>query len=794
MSFLLKLLSPILKWYTYKEMPKSLTDYEENFQLEGLKGSVEIIRDEWAVPHIYATNETDLFFAQGFVHAQDRLWQMDLTRRIVSGRLSEIFGDITVENDVILRTLGFKRSAKEDLKKFNNTEVLSHVEAYAKGVNTFIQQCKELPVEFKLLKCKPEEWKAEDSLAIARFLALQMSFGWIHQIERQLMVDKYGLEKAKTLFNNYPKENPVSFPYKMERNIFEEGNLAPLNNMFLRPIGGSNNWSVAANKMEDTNSAVLCNDPHLVLNNPNIWFENHLICPTYETTGVSTAGVPFVLIGHNRKIAWGATLSFVDMQDIYLEKFTGESCSQYEFGEEIKKSTQVKEEIKIKGKKSKTLPIVYTHHGVIISDALGIKNHKFALATPALKDNDMVLGFYNLNKAENWDDFVKACDKIQAPSLSLAYADTDDNIGYFCTGKVPIRNKTPYGLPLLGYTANQEWQGFVPLQHMPHALNPEKGYVYTCNHKLVEDDYIYNMGDLWMSGARAKRLDNLFKAKKSYTIEDFKAWQNDLYSTASEKWRVLAQNILPQLENHTNVKVKAAAQVLANWDGYVLAKSCGACIYHVLLQELIDLIIVDNNTRDFLKGKAQKGSEVFQFTEFWSHDAETIYRILHDSDGPWQIKDSSAVFIQALEKSTLWLEQKLGTDVNNWEWGKIHQLTYAHIMGAQAPFDKIFNHGPFPIGGDKDTLNQMSFLGAKAYGENICAASYRQIINMGNFDQSYCIAPLGQASNMLSEHHHDQMQPWLKGEYKTMLWSKSAVIAHKKYRATLSPKENAAQS
>ena len=793
MSFLLKLLSPVLKWYTHKQMLKDLPNYEANFQLDGLQGNIDIIRDEWAVPHIYASNESDLFFAQGFVHAQDRLWQMDLTKRIVSGRLSEIFGKLTVETDIVLRTLGFQRLAIQDHTKLAQEKALKHIEAYAAGVNAYIAQCKELPVEFKLLKCKPETWKVEDSLAIARFLALQMSFGWLHQIERFLLVERYGLEKAKTLFNEYANENPIAFPYKFEKNTIENGNLKAFDNLFLRPIGGSNNWAIAANKMQDTQSAMLCNDPHLVLNNPNIWFENHLIAPDYEATGVSTAGVPFVLIGHNRKIAWGATLSFIDMQDIYIEKFTGASRGQYEFGESIKKSTQITEEIKIKGKASQKIPITYTHHGVIIYDALGIKGHDLALATPALKDNDMVLGFYQLNKAEGWNDFVNACDKIQAPSLSLAYADTDDNIGYFCTGKIPIRNKTPYSLPLLGYTATQEWQGFIPLQQMPHAFNPEKGYLYTCNHKLVDDNYPYDLGDLWMNGYRANRLESLFKAKKSYTIEDLKAWQNDLFSTAAAQWINLVKGVLPLIKEKSSAKVYEAASILAQWDSYVLAESNAACIYHVLLQELIDLIIVNTDTANALKGKPQKASDIFQFTEFWSHDTNTIYRILNDANGPWQIKDAQATLIQGLENACAYLEKTLGANIQDWQWGKIHQLTYGHILGAQPPFDEIFNFGPMTIGGDKDTLNQLSFLGGKAYGGAICGASFRQITNMGNFDQSYCISPLGQAGNITSPHHHDQMQAWLNGEYKPSLWSKQAILKHKKYRATLSPKENAAQ-
>ena len=790
MSFLLKLLRPVLRWYSHRESVKSLADYNQNYVLQGLASKVEIIRDKWAVPHIYAKSESDLFYAQGFAHAQDRLWQMDLWRRIANGRLSELFGKKTLEADRVLRTLGFRRQGLLDIQQHKGQDVAAHAERYAQGVNDFISQCKNLPVEFKLLRTKPETWTAADSMAIGRFLAFQMSFGWLHQMERMQWVQAFGEEKASELFIEYPEENPFALPYGIETYRWEEGKLAAFDGLFLKPIGGSNNWAVAAHKMSDTQSAVLCNDPHLALSSPNIWIENHLICPDYECTGVSVPGVPFVLIGHNRKIAWGATLSFIDMQDLFIERFTSNECRQYEFGNEIRRATQLQETIKVKGQRQPHIEnITYTHHGVIISDVLGQDKVKISIASPALKENEMVLGFYLLNKANDWNEFATAGSKIQAPSLSLAYADTSDNIGYYCTGKVPIRKTNKNGLPVPGFDAQHEWTGFIPATEMPHSFNPERGYIYTCNHKLVDDKYPYELGDLWMNGYRANRLGQLFQQQKQYTLTDFRAWQNDLVSTAAPQWVELYKNLLPHTQNLSN-NIQTACALVANWDGIVSADSAAACIYHVVLQTLIDQLISEAASKDVADNFRGRGANpgLFKHSEFWSHDAGAIYRILTREKSAWRKDSSHTTLLRALTSACEWLQQELGQSPKDWHWGKVHTITFEHALGAQAPFDEWFNIKHIAIGGDKDTLNQQSFMPSHHYGGVMCGASFRQIINMGNFADSYSISPLGQSGNIKSPHHHDQLGDWVKGEYKPMLWTREQIQEYAAYRAFFSPR------
>lgn len=796
MSFILKLLRPILRWYSYRQSDKSLSDYNQSFAFAGLSQRVEVVRDKWAVPHIYAQTEADLFAAQGFVHGQDRMFQMDLWRRIASGCLSEVFGKKTLEADKVLRTLGFRRAAQRDWQRLQTTELAPLVQAYSDGVNAYIAAHKgKMGVEFKLLGFQPKEWTPVDSLAIGRFLAMQMSYGWLHQIERMQWTQWLGEQRASELFIQYPKDNPISFPRNETYERLADGSLRAFTGAFLRPIGGSNNWAVAADKMADTRSASLCNDPHLVLNNPNIWIENHLIAPSYECTGVSVAGVPLVLIGHNRRIAWGATLSFVDMQDVYIERLIGKEAKQYECGNEIRLTQQVQEEIRVKGARQPHLHnVLYTHHGVVISDIIGAKSSEqgtaLSLASPALaEDNDMMMGFYLLNKADNWNSFLKACACIHAPSLNLAYADTEDNIGYFCTGKVPIRNTPKNGLPLIGYDGKHERTGFVPFEAMPHAFNPPCGYVYTCNNRLVGDDYPYDLGHLWMNGYRAKRLQQLLTEQKQYTLADFERWQNDVYSTAAPAWIRLFADLLPALPDNVAPQVRATCQLVAEWDAQVSAESAAASIYHVVLQQLIDQIVAQRSRKavaSALRGKGQV-SDLFKYMEFWSHDADALLRIItNPASAWWKAGDSTQKFLlDALTAAVQELQKRLGGKPQNWAWGKIHQITFAHALGVQAPFDEWFNVAGIATGGDKDTLNQQSFMPDEQYGGTICAASYRQIIDMGNLANSRCIAPLGQSGNLQSPHFADQLPLWQKGAYKPMLWTREQVAEHSAYKMQL---------
>lgn len=782
------MLKPVLKWFVHKQAKNNLPNLNETITAPSLKSKVEIIRDEWSVPHIYANNKEDLFFAQGYVHAQERLWQMELTRRVVSGRLSEVIGKDALNVDRIARMMGFKALGKADEEEFKKELLFTYLESYTRGVNHFIANCKHLPVEFKLLKMTMEDWTVADCFGMGRLLALQMSQGWLHELERMGMVERFGLEKAQEIFPEYLADNPTCLKYGIETNERKvDGTLEAFNGPYLRPLGGSNNWVVAADKMT-TGSAALCNDPHLLINTPNIWYENHLVAPDYEVTGVTIPGVPMVLIGHNANIAWGATLTYADIQDTYIEKFVSEDSVQYHFGERILKASVQIEKIYIKGEK---IPheerVLKTHHGPVILNIDG--THRISLCSKALQKNKMIFGFYELNIAKDWNTFVGACEKLTTPSLSLVYADIQNNIGYYMTGEVPIRARSKGLLPNNGYDGLHEWTGRVPFEEMPHVLNPKQGYFYTCNNKLVADDFPYDLGNIWMNGYRAKRLDLLINSKDKFSFEDFAAWQLDFVSLPGEAFAKLVQ-ALQEKEAYEKLPatIKKTAELFVGWDFNLTADSVGGAIYQVLKQNLVDLIF--DKIPEVQGVVTRKELPIFAVSEFFGQDVTAILRLFDNPDSAWWTITPEETLIKALEKTTYELTERLGANMEHWKWGSLHAMVAKHALGVKPILGEIFDTGNIPIGGDTDTLCQISFVPGEHYdGKSLIGASYRQMIDMGDLTNSKCIVPVGQSGNVKSPHYRDQMDSWVKGDYKPMIWTREQVEEYKLYAATINPSE-----
>jgi len=462
MDFLYGLAAGILKPVIRHLSKKRLPQIEGKLKVEGIIANVEIIRDEWGVPHIYADNMHDLSFTQGYVHAQDRLFQMDLNRRVAQGKLSEVVGKLGLDTDRAVRTLGFERIAQRDFDQAND-EVKALVQDYSNGVNAVInQKGQKLPVEFKLLGYKPEPWKPVDTLSFSRMLVWQMSFAWFGELVRAQLIEKVGLDKAMELELHYPEINPSTLDKVGEVNVVaDDGRLQAFSGPFLQNIKGSNSWTVSA-KRTTTGSPILCNDPHLPMMQPAIWYENHMTAGDFQVTGVTVPGIPLAMIGHNRHIAWGMTLAFNDIQDLYIEKFV--SDTEYEFKGEKRKAEVIEEVIRVKGKKDHVEKVLITHHGPVISDIVGEKNKKLSICSMPLKDGEFMNGWFGLNKAANWDEFVESMKHVRAPALNVTYADVNGNIGYWVTGETPIRPSGDSSLPFDGATGADEWNGSVPFE------------------------------------------------------------------------------------------------------------------------------------------------------------------------------------------------------------------------------------------------------------------------------------------------------------------------------------------
>lgn len=756
-----------LTWLGRKRLPK----IDGRIQINGLSKPVEIIRDRWGVPHIYAQNDADLFFAQGFVHAQDRLWQMELNRRTAQGQLAELFGDIALDTDRATRTFGFKRLGMVDWQNAQD-EMRQTILAYIAGVNAYLDMpSAPMPVEFTLLGYKPRPWEPEDCTSFARVMMWQLSHAWFGEVVRAQMVEAVGAERVAELDIRYPQVSPTTLPKGIEFNIFStDGNLIKERGPFLERSSGSNSWCVAGSKT-DTGKPYLCNDMHLALGMPGIWYQVHLISGDYNVTGVSLPGEPLVLVGHNAKIAWGITLAYTDCEDLFIEQFDPQSPGKYMYKGEWVQGTVIDEVIQVKGK---TEPhhekVIVTRHGPVISDVVGFPQQRVAVNSNALQPSPNLMGWLKLDKAKNWDEFVNALRLIEAPQLNICYADVEGNTGYWVTGRTPIRAQGDGRTPAPGWSGEYEWIDEVPFEQMPHAFNPEKGFVVTCNHKIVPEDYPYYLGNIWMNGYRARRIEDVLGAKDKLTPQDFRKLHLDVTCIPGKQWVEKIRQV-----QCDDPKIKKALTCLQSWDGNLDIKSVGGCIYEVaryfMARNLVQKALGEKQTMLWM-GEGFN-PVLFTASEFYGHDITTLLQLLDQPDSWWmqQVGGKERFIVENIRLAIEWLTAKFGEDPQDWQWGKLHTATFAHAMGMQKPLDRVFNRGPYPIGGDTDTPMQTAMLPNDPYENKAWSPTFRQIVDMSDLSKSVTIAPPGQSGQVGSKHYDDLIELWLKGDYAPMLWT-----------------------
>lgn len=772
------LLKPVIRAMSANRLPK----ISGNVYVNGLKDTVEVIRDRWGIPHIYAKHAEDAIFAQGYVHAQDRLWQMELNRRVARGKLSEFIGKDGLDTDRVCKTMGYERVAKKDWELFGPEEH-KIIFSYCAGINAFIRDNKDhLPVEFSLLKITPEPWEPIDVCSFSRLLIALLSWGWHDEIIRAKIIESVGEEAAAELDNTYTPHHPLTLPDGIEFNMLDpEDKFQAMQGPYMPGLSGSNAWTVHGKKTV-TGKPFLCNDPHLTLRNPNIWYQIHIHCPEFHVSGVSAPSVPMVLIGHNEHIGWGITLSFTDIEDVFVEKFTDETCSTYVYENQLLSTEIIEEKIYIKDQEEPFIEKVFqTIHGPVISDITGYRHKKLTLCSQALRPSKAVLGWFTMNKAKNWNEFVEGIREITAPGLNIVYADIQNNVGYYNSGKVPIKTKETASLPMPGWTAEHEWKDYVPFEAMPHSLNPQKGYIITCNNKIEPDDYPFFLGDIYMNGYRALRLEEMFGKKEKYAPGDFMTMQMDFTCIPGKQFAALYNGL--QMES---AELQGYADMLLQWDGVLSVNSIAGSLYKVtklmVVRKMYESALTDRKLIDELLGR---GFNNFYgpVNAFLGHNTVTLLRVLDNPDSWWLKKagGKEKLLKEGLKNAIQWLKLNYGNKQEKWQWGKLHAIVFSHALGVKKPLDKVFNIGPYPIGGDTDTPNQTCILSAEGYGGELSAPSYRQIIDFSDFDRSLIIMPLGQSGNMASPYYKNQLKDWFEGHYIPMCWSRYKVEEHKEH-------------
>lgn len=732
--------------YSYKSVPP----IKGEVSAEGLNAEVKIVRDPWGIPHVFAQNERDLFFAWGYVHAQDRLWQMDFHRRVGFGRLSEVFGKEVLTKDKIIRNFGLKKAVLEDYKQLS-AELRDLLHAYARGVNAWLDSRKfNWPPEFLLLRYRPEPWRLLDSLIIKEVMALFMCLEYQHEVFRAKLIESFGAQKALQVL-----EKEVLAP------AHEIGELSLSELLSLPGAPGSNDWVLAGDRTE-SKKPLLANDPHLGISLPSIFYEIHLSCPTLDVIGVSIPGIPVVIIGHNDTIAWGLTYSTADAQDLYIEKLNASKDMYFDRGE-WKFLLREEQKVRVRGKKTpETMEVLWTERGPLISPLIIESQKPISLNWTIYEGGRTFESFYRLNKAQDWDEFKAAVSLFDAPSHNIIYADKHGNIGYHLCGRIPLRPPRAALFPYPGWVEDGQWQGFLEEEKKPSLFNPSDGFIVTANNKVIPDEFPHYVSIDWDAPFRAERISELILEEESHTIESQKKIQNDILSRKAE----LIFPLLEGMEGESGV-IEKAVRHLRGWDRE-MSSSEGAALFGVFMNILHEEIFQDELGEDFKR-----------FDLLFRRKKAGLLRILSNPRSPWfdNIKTSAVetredIIKASLEKSYQWLEMAYGSP-ENWNWMELYSITFQHVLG-RSPFLRFFNHGPYAVDGRYFTV-KASY--SPDYYRVTFGPAYRQIIDLSDFGNSVSVITSGESGHFLSRFYDDQIPLWLEEQYHPMLFNSEEIEA-----------------
>ena len=778
-------------WLMRRPLPKS----QGSIRLESLSAAVEIFFDSWGVPHIYAKTEHDALFSQGYVHAQERLFQMDFNRRLGSGRLSEVLGQTALPLDRWMRIIGLRRAAVLCLDVMDNAE-RSAAEAYAMGVNARIVQGR-LPAEFTLLRYKPEPWNVLDQITWSKMMAWNLSVNWESELLRLRLLERLGAEKARDLepadYSGWPTIIPAGLEISSMGRAAQH--LADAAKGFLGPSArsgiGSNNWVISSQRSK-TGMPLLANDMHLLLTAPAIWYENHLVGGDLEVSGVSFPGVPYVIAGHNAQVAWGFTNGFPDVQDLYIEKLRrrGDEKVEYLYQDQWMQAEIIKETIAVKDRPSVDEEVVITRHGPVINalapDFSG--EQPLALRWTALEADNMLHALHRMNHAQDCLDFRDALRDWAAPVQNVVYADRQGNIAYSFPGKVPVRSQGDGRLPVPGWSGEYEWSGYIPFEDLPHLSNPSSGYLVSANNRVLGDEYPYFLGVDHASGSRAQRITELIEAKSKLDTAYIGRMQLDQISPSAR----LFAGAFSEVQS-SDPELQAVINRLKDWDGHLAADSAEAAIYEVLvlrlLYRLLNKPLGDLTIRYAGKGPTPVLAEGSMMGE---HAREWLRKILSEPSSPWFEPENGRtreqILLDALSESVNFLKDSCGPGIDDWAWGKIHQLTFSHPLSTSKPLEKLFNRGPFPLGGDFDTIWATgSSLHDLSY-EQVIGPPYRFIADLSDWNNSLSVLVPGQSGHPASQHYADQVKSWFNGKYHPMLFIREKIESSAVNTLVLQPK------
>ncbi len=810
----------------------------------GLKSQVKVYFDDYGVPQIYAQNQDDAYFTEGYLHAQDRLWQMDLTRRVAEGRLSEVLGSSVIEFDKLFRTIGIHRFAynwysniSPDSKKI--------LESYTAGVNKFIEtHYNNLPVEFDALNYKPDPWKPENSLMLARMMGWDLNIAWYTDYIMGEVLSKTGMEKTSLIFPDtnitiYTKpveetadstaEDEETDTPKKRRQRNETGMLGNDNAEYLKQVSalgkgffelnqsyrqyfnmnvshvGSNSWVVSGSRSM-FGKPILANDPHLALQAPSRWYEVYIKGGSLDVRGMSFPGIPGVVIGNNKFISWGLTNLMNDDNDFVIIKRDSADSRKYIYNNQPVAMDSITEKIFVKDSMEIDFKIFTTKIGPVISDlkVRGFADMKENSDDPykdkimtfrwtGFEQSDEIKCFYGINTAKGWDDFKNALKDFCVPAQNFLYSDIYGNIGYRAGGKIPVRKTNVNYSYIFPGEDELSWTGFIDFDKMPEVFNPPEGYIVTANTDpfswMKDKKDKYYISYLWEPSSRFDRIKNFIDSKTVFDLEDFKLLQNSYESPyAREIVKNIAEDINSSPSQRTN-DIDWAVERFMNWNGELNKNESIGTVYNTYLVFLIKNIFEDELGDNIFNDLISIQNIPYRALEILMKQPENIW---FDNVNTRETEKRADIVKKSLAQAIEFLKTKFtNQDINTWNWGTLHTVKFRHPMGFVEALDKTFNIGPFDVGGDQTSVNntEYSFSDVIENGKYnvVVGASMRMMINMADIEHAVTINTTGQSGQPLSKHYSDQARMWSYGDYKKNTMSELEMIDKKYELLILNP-------
>jgi penicillin G amidase len=817
----------------------SFPETSGRLMVSGLKGPVEVLRDSYGVPHIYADNPEDLFQAQGYVHAQDRFFEMDFRRHLAAGRLSELFGVSQLETDAYIRTLGWRRVAEQELTLLAPS-TRRYLDAYAAGVNAYLvgRSAADLSLEYSLLRLQglrytPSAWTAIDSIAWLKVMAWDLASNLTQEVDRAIITSKLGAGRAASLFPRYPLEDDFApivrrgdvvgktfdptasrssarpLPDGLSKdqlrnatNVLESA--AKINQVIPHVLGsgsveagtGSNSWAVAGSRTE-SGKAILSNDPHLATGIPSAFAQVGLHCRTvsdacpFDVAGFSMASMPGVVIGKNNKIAWGLSSSYADVQDLYLEDVRGDTVRQ---GDTYVPLHVITEEIQVRGEdQPRTVRIRSSRHGPLLSDVdqrlqqisasradLNATQYAVALRWTALQPGRSMDALLAIDQAQNFEEFRGAASLLSAPSQNLIYADTDGNIGYQLAGAVPQRRTGNGTRPSPGWDATYDWRGSIPFARVPYVYNPPSGFLVAANQQVIGAQYPYPLGSGFSYGWRSQEIIDTLRDAPPLTLDSAEQiFYDDTIRFAADLVPILLKIKVP------DPWVVEGQRTLVGWDYSSTKDSAAAAYFNVVCHNIFKLTFRDELPEENL----------------WPTGGDRWYAVLtilmRQVKNPWwddvrtpdKIETRDEILLAAMTNARKEITSLMARDADQWQWGKIHMVRLQNpTLGKSGiePIERLFNRGRYQVGGGPAVVNAMAFDDRQGYAVTT-APAMRMLIDLGELDLSRWVNQSGVSGHAFHRHYDDQTELWAHQRLWPFVSSRGAIEARSNSRQELLP-------